>query len=105
MSGFHVLVFSQSDGQPFPCLTHIVGGAVMTGVVINSLTSVKSVYFIFRFWEQCLKSGVGFVGNVDTVGLEEMTVKFRCCFDVRYCGCLWALLFCPALVLFFAGIS
>ena len=50
VSGFHALVFSQSGGQPFPCLPHVVGVAVMTGYVINSLTSVKSVYFIFQFW-------------------------------------------------------
>ena len=88
MSGFHALVFNQSGGQPFPCLAHIVGGAVMTGDVINSLISVKSVYFIFPFWSQCPKSRVGFLRNADTMGLEQMTGKFRCCFDVGYCDCL-----------------
>ena len=34
VSDFSTLVFSQSGGQPFPCLTHVVGGAVMTWDVI-----------------------------------------------------------------------
>ena len=49
-------------------LNHVVGGAVTTGDVVNSLTSVKSVYFIFQFWWQCPKSEVGFMGNTDTMG-------------------------------------
>ena len=46
MSGFCTLMFSQSGGQPFSCLTHVVGDEVIIGDVINSLTSVKSVSYL-----------------------------------------------------------